>query len=46
VPSWIFARDSITTAWRLGGQSSLLYNARFGAHTLMLPPSLSSTAQR
>ncbi len=44
--SWIFPRDSITTAWRLSGQSSLLNNARFGARTLMLPPSLSSTAQR
>jgi len=40
-----FPRDSITTAWRLSGQSSLLNNARFGARTLMLPPSLSSTAQ-
>ena len=29
-----------------GGQSFLLNNARFGARTDFLPPSLSSTAQR
>jgi hypothetical protein len=28
-----------------GGQSSLLNKARFGARTLMLPPSMTSTAK-
>jgi hypothetical protein len=41
----LFPRDSITTARRLGGQSSLLNNARFGALTNFLPFPLSSTAQ-
>jgi hypothetical protein len=30
--SWIFPRDSITTAWRLGGQSSLLNKVSVRQH--------------
>ena len=40
--------SALQKMWRrpLGGQSSQLNNARFGARTLVLPPSLSFTAQR